>query len=106
MTFLDFLRHDTVTNPQSELVGSVPLEHFAMVGLSEEYDRGVALFNATFGCTIEVGERVNVDPETAGGKHEISPEERRAVRTHRQADLELYHRAKRMFYRLCEARGL
>lgn len=106
MTFLDFLRHDTVTNPQSELVGAVPLEHFAMVGLSEEYDRGVALFNATFGCTIEVGERVNVDPETAGGKHELSPEERRAVRTHRQADLELYHRAKRMFYRLCEARGL
>lgn len=106
MTFVDFLKQETVTNSQSELVGSVPLEHFAMVALSEDYDRGVALFNATFDCAIEVKERVNVDPQAAGRKHELSPEERRAVRTYRQADIELYQRAKRIFHRLCEARGM
>ncbi|MBA3810180.1 MAG: hypothetical protein H0X27_00745 [Caulobacteraceae bacterium] len=106
MTFVDFLKQDTVTNCQSELIGSAPLEHFAVVALSEEFDRGVALFNATFGRAIEVKERTNVDPQTAGRKHVLSPEERRAVRTHRGADLELYQRAKRTFHRLCEARDL
>lgn len=106
VTFLDFLKRETVTNAQTELMGAVPLEHFAMVAISEEFDRGVALFNATFGCAIEIGERANVDPETAGEEHVLSPEERRAVRIHRQADLELYHRARRRFRRLCAARGL
>lgn len=106
MSFLDFLRHETVTNSQTELVGSVPLEHFTVVALAEEFDRGVALFNATFGCAVKIGERTNVDPQTAGQKHELSTEERDAVRKYREADLKLYRHAKRIFHRLCEARGL
>ena len=106
VTFLDFLERKTVTNSQSELVGAVPLESFAMVAVAEEFERGVALFNATFGCNVDIKESVNVDPETAGRKHTLSPEEREAVREHRAADIELYQQAKRMFNRLCVARGL
>lgn len=106
VTFLDFLERQTVTNSQTELVGDVPLESFAMVAVAEEYERGVALFNATFGAKVEITESVNVDPETAGRKHLLTAEEREAVRHHRAADIELYQRAKRMFNRLCVARGL
>jgi hypothetical protein len=106
VTFVDFLKRETVTNSLTEMVGSVPLEHFAMVAVSEEFDRGVALFNATFGCNLETGERANVDPERAGRLHILEPWERRAVQAHRRADVELYARAKEMFDRLCVARGL
>ena len=106
VSFLDFLERKTVTNSQTELVGSAPLESFAMVGLAEEYERGVALFNATFGCKVEIKESVNIDPEKADGDHALSPEARDAVRIHRAADIELYREAKEMFNRLCAARGL
>jgi hypothetical protein len=106
LTFVDFLARESVTNSQAELVGSVPLERFTMVALAEEFDRGVALFNATFGCALETGVPTNVDPDTAGRPHVLSPEERRAVRTYRQADFEVYHQARRIFRRLCAARGL
>lgn len=104
--FADFLVMEGVTNSQAELVGAMPLEHFAMVAVTEDFDRGLALFNATFGCALEAGERLNVDPDTTGSAHFLSPQERRAVRRHREADLDVYHRARRMFRRLCAARDL
>jgi len=106
VTFLDFLERDTLTNPQTELVGSVPLEHFAMVAIAEEFERGVALFNATFGCQVQIGEPANVDPDKVGLQRHLSTREQKAVRIHRHADIELYQRAKQKFNRLCVARGL
>ena len=106
VTFLDFLERETVTNSQTELVGSAPLESFAMVALAEEYERGVALFNATFGCRVEITESVNVDPDRVGPRHPLTAAEREAVQNHRRADIELYQRAKQKFNRLCIARGL
>ncbi len=106
VTFTDFLERDTVTNSQTELLGAVPLEYFAMVGIAEEFDRGVALFNATFGCRVEITESVNVDPDRVGPRHPLTAAEREAVQNHRRADIELYQRAKQKFNRLCIARGL
>jgi hypothetical protein len=105
-SFLEFLAHEALPNPQTTLMGGVPLDHFSVVATAEEYDRGVALFNATFGCRIGLREKVNVDPETAGAEHELTPEERRAVKIYREADIELFQRAKSRFKRLCFARNL
>jgi hypothetical protein len=106
VSFVDFLQGQTVTNSQAEVVGSVPLTAFAMIGLAEEYERSVALFNATFGCNVQVAAPVNVDPDTQGRGHVLTPDEKRAVRLYRQADFEAYREAKGIFHRLCAARGL
>jgi hypothetical protein len=106
VSFGEYLKRETVTNSQAEVVGSVPLMAFAMVGLAEEYDRSVALFNATFGCNVRIAEPANVDPETQGKGHTLTPEEKRAVRLYREADFEVYKEAKGIFNRLCAARGL
>jgi len=105
-TFLEFLAHEALPNPQITLMGDVPLDYFSVVATAEAYDQGVVLFNATFGCRVALRERVNVDPETAGAEHELTREERRAVRTYREADIELFQKAKAMFKRLCFSRNL
>lgn len=106
LSFVEFLERETVTNSQAELIGSVPLKTFAMVGLAEEFDRSVALFNATFGCKVTIERSMNVDPETQGQGHTLTPEEKRAVRLYREADFEVYKEARGLFNRLCAARGL
>ena len=105
VTFVDYLRRESVINAQSDLMGAVPLDDFAVVALTEDFERGVALFNATFGCVLAIGDRVNVDPATGGAPHPLTPWERRAVREHRAADVELYARARERFEHLCALRG-
>ncbi len=106
MSFVEFLRRESVVNAQSDLMGAVPLEEFAVVALTEEFDRGVALFNATFGRALASVERANVDPDRDGQIHPLTPWERRALREFRAADLDLYHRARERFERLCAQRGV
>lgn len=89
---------------QSQFMGSLPVEELAFVGLYEEYEKSVHLFNAMFGRNLEV-RRANVTLRE-GGDFEVTPEVRRLINKYRAADVELYARAKELFNRQCQKYGV
>ena len=94
-------------NTQAAFLGHVAIEDFAMVGLVEQYDRGVALFEATFRLKLAPESvRANVNPERPRDGYVIDPSVHRAIDTHRAADVELYRRATELFERQAARYGV
>ena len=105
MTLLDFI--EAFPNHQALYFGGMPLEDFAMVGISERYDRSIALFEAIFGITIpRAAVRHNVNPAKHGAEYAIAPEVRRAIERSRQEDIALYRQACERFEKVCSAYGV
>jgi hypothetical protein len=99
MTLHDYLAWDAFRNQQSQYLGSVSIDDFAMVGLSEEFYRSVDLFNSIFGCNLRGHSFLNVNPDHQGRTYAIDHDVRKAVEKYRPADVELYRRAKEIFAR-------
>jgi hypothetical protein len=94
-------------NIQSWFLGHLGVEDLAMVGLIEQYERGVALFDAVFGCKMSPEtSRENVNPDRHGDIYSIDATVRKAVDTHRAGDIELYRRACERFDRLSAHYGI
>lgn len=98
MTFEEFLAWEEVANPQTQFVGEVPIESFAFVGLSEEFDRGIELFNAVLAARLESGEQKNTNPNREG--YQLSDERKKLIEKHRAADLELFEKVKTHYNKL------
>jgi hypothetical protein len=97
MSIFDYLSWDETRNPQSWFMGSLPVESLAVVGLTEEYSRSVALFNRRFGYDLSSDFTSNVNPGRQGPEYELTPDLRKAITRFRDADLDLYRRAKEVF---------
>jgi hypothetical protein len=96
MTAVDFI--EAFPNHQSLYLSDMPLDDFAMIGLTESYDRSLALFRAIFGvAALPDPGRKNVNPSRKGAVYEITDDVRRAVDKHRAEDLALYRRARERF---------
>lgn len=96
MTTVDFIK--AFPNHQSLYLSDMPLNDFAVVGLTESYDRSIALFRAIFGIAAKPdADRKNVNPARRGAVYEITDDVRRAVDKYRAEDLELYRRARERF---------
>jgi hypothetical protein len=99
MTLHDYLAWDAFRDHQAQYLGSVPVDCFAMVGLSEEFYRSVHLFNSLFGCDLNGHSFLNVNPDHQGAAYPVDPEILKAVEKHREADFDLYRRAREIFAR-------
>ena len=97
MTIFDYLNWEYARNPQTTFLAGVPVESFAMVGLSEEFERSVAFFNLRFGLDLSSEFAININPERQGRSYEIDHDVRKAVDRSRGADLDLYRRAREIF---------
>ena len=75
--------------------GSIPLERFAFVGITEEYETSLRLFNAMFGTNVMYHE-VNV-----GARTDVDERERKAVMSAQRKNYLIYDRARRRFDVLC-----
>lgn len=106
MTVAEFIRWEATKNPQTMLLGSVPLEALAMVGLQEDFQRSLALFEATFGHPLRGGVFKNVDPSRDESDHAIDAETRKMIKVHRAEDIDLYRRAQETFSRQVIRRGV
>ncbi len=111
------LFHDTRMSPpefiaafpdiQTRYLGSLTVADLAMVGLFEQYERSVALFEAVFGRKLAPETaRENVNPDRRGDAYAVDAAVRKAVDTYRAGDLEAYRRAQAMFTRLSVRYGL
>ena len=99
MTLHDYLRWDAFRDQQSQYLGSLSIDDFALVGLSEEFSRSVELFNSRFGRHLRGGMFLNVNPDHQGADYRIDPQIRKAVEKYRARDVELYRRAREIFAR-------
>jgi hypothetical protein len=105
MSLLDLV--EAYPNHQSLYLAGIPIDEFAMVGMTDRYERSVALFEAIFGTTMpRVQSRRNANPKKGLDDYEISAELREAVQRHRAEDIELYRRAGERFDALCRAQGV
>jgi hypothetical protein len=84
---------------QSQFLGSLKVEDLAFVGLYEEYDKSIELFNARFGRHLKP--RVASVTQRERVPFEVSPDVRRLVDKYRAEDVEIYARAKELFDRQC-----
>jgi hypothetical protein len=99
MSLLEFI--GAYPEMQSWFLGQLVVQDLVMVGLMEQYERSVALFEAIFGCKLAPeSSRENVNPNRRGDSYPIDPVVRKAVEIHRARDLDLYHRARERFVRL------
>jgi hypothetical protein len=94
-------------NHQAIYLGAMDLGELAVVGLTEHYERGVALFEAVLGRKLphEVA-RANANPNRAGEHYAVEPKLHRAVTQYRAADVEVYRRACERFAALCARHGV
>lgn len=105
MTAVDLI--EAIPNHQSLYLAGIPLDEFAMVGLTERYEQSVALFETFFGIAVpHPRERLNVNPSRQGAEYEIPPAVRKAVERYRAEDLEMYRRATERFDTQCAAYGI
>ena len=94
-------------NFQSIFMGNVALDDFAMVGLMEQYERSVALFEAIFRRKLPPeAERANVNPNRNNDGYAIDPAVRHAIETYSAADVALYRRAQEVFAKLTARYGV
>lgn len=90
---------------QSQFMGSLPVEELAFVGIYEEYAKSLELFKAIFGKDLGTPHYAKVT-KREGGAFEITPEIRRLVNKYREADVELYAKARELFDRQCRKYGI
>ena len=106
MTIEDFVCWEATKEPQAQLLGGLPVEALDVVGLTEEFARSTALFNATFGCNLPGGIVVNANPARAEAGYEIDARLRKLIEAHRPIDIDLYRRARVQFERQASRRGV
>lgn len=98
---------ETYPDHQTRYMDGVPLEAFALVGMTERYAQTAALFEAIIGTPMPRARlRRNVNPRKPAESYEIPPEVRRAVDRRRAADVEMYRRVRERFAALCARYGV
>lgn len=75
------------------MTSGLPLERFAFVGITEEYEASLTLFKAIFGIDVPY-HRTNVNEEIPD---KFSPQEKAALRTTQGANARIYNAARRRF---------
>ena len=81
----------------SLFTAGLPMDRFAVVGLTEEYETSLDLFGAIFGITIHY-RRVNISEKTSGKFDKL---DREAIKSAQHANYSIYDAARRRFDALC-----
>jgi hypothetical protein len=95
-------------NWQQHMMQDVPVENLAFVGITEEYERGLRLFERIFDLPAQPNlAGTNVNPrKPLGAKYDVEPRLRRKLEGVNFRDRELYERAKQRFHALCAQYGV
>jgi hypothetical protein len=94
-------------NHQAAYLGTMHLAEFAVVGLLEQYERSVALFQAALGRKLPSDTAPsNANPNRPGEHYEVDPALSRAIVQYRAGDIDLYRRACERFDALCKRYGV
>jgi hypothetical protein len=102
-TLEEFAAQPRVRNTQTRTTGRRPIDDFAFVGLTEQYDRSLELFGRMY--DVDTGDivQLNFNPERRATGYEMSDETRAVVASHNQRDIALYQSALKRFETLDKA---
>ena len=92
---------------QSRLLGEVPVDALAFVGITERYDDSLELFRSIFGLSLEAqAAREHVNPERNGDRYQLDPAVRSLIAELNAADVQLYPHALTRYEELRQAHGM
>ena len=100
MTIQAFLSSEHSVNIQTELLGSLPLDELSVIGITEQFSRSLALFNATYARNLGAL-RSNTNPRRTTEEYPVDPEIMDMVKRFREQDIDLYQRALERFESQC-----
>ncbi|HYW08934.1 MAG TPA: hypothetical protein VE913_18390 [Longimicrobium sp.] len=107
LSLAEFAEIEGMRNVHSRLLGGANLASFDFVGITEDYDRSVALFLKIFapGGEAPPVAPVNQYPERGGGRYDMDEEVRGRIAACNELDIALYEVGQRRFEELCEVYG-
>ncbi|HEX8672406.1 MAG TPA: hypothetical protein VF710_10990 [Longimicrobium sp.] len=100
----EFAEVEGMRNVHSRLLGGRNIAEFDFVGITEEYDRSMALFLDLFthGGEAPAVAPVNQNPEKGGLRYEIDEEARARILACNATDIAIYEAGRLRFEELCE----
>ncbi len=104
LSLQEFAALPEMRNVQAGFLKGVPMSALAFIGITEQYDRSIALFRQMlFPQTDVEPTRRNVNPERAnsGSGYEMEPDVRETIRQLNQGDQALYDEAVSRFDEQC-----
>ena len=96
MSLQDYLAWDAFRDHQSQYLGSLSIDDFAMVGLSSHFSQSLSMFGSIFDCDLGEEQFFNVN-EQRNGDYPVDADTMKLVTKYRAADIELYRRAQEIF---------
>lgn len=94
----EFIERPEMRNKQSQLLGTVPLEDYAVIGLASHYAESLELVRRKLGWRVS-SLAVNRNPDKRVGEgYEVSPEIESRIRRLNGQDVALYERARALFW--------
>lgn len=97
-----FLSEERFRNVFDLFLWDVPLTEFKFVGLTEEYDAGLAVFRELFDLPALERFEARRNPERIGAMYEVSAAIEERFRELNHADYRLYEEARLLFRGLSE----
>jgi len=104
MTLPMYLSWEFSGNVQTIFLGEVALDELEVVGITEQFSRSVALFNATFGRKLDANVFSNVNVARPGESYPVDTGIMNLVKRFRARDIELYQHALERFESQCSRR--
>lgn len=107
MTLLQFAEWETARNRQTLFLQPTGPAHCDFIGITEEYDRSVELFQRLFCPQINLVAQVERrNPERVGSTYELDPHVRARILELNEMDTATYREGRERFHRLCDAVGI
>ena len=106
MTLYDYVEWKEVRSPQADMLSGLSLDDLAVIGLTEEFERSIALFNTVLGAHLGGETRLNANPARALNYYAVPDDLKALIDANREKDVELYRRAKEKFARFAALHGV
>lgn len=106
MTLEEYVEWKEVRSPQGDMVSGLSVDDFTVAGLTEEFERSIALFNRVLGAHLEGEVRLNANPSREQGSYAVPNDLKKLIDANREKDIDLYRRAKERFARLVARHGV
>jgi hypothetical protein len=93
-------------NLQTKYFCGLPLEKFAFIGITEEYDRSIQLFKKVFSLPDEVGYTTQNFNPVKREAYRLDPSLETLLRRWHGKDIVLYEKCRQRFEKLCHQNGI
>lgn len=92
----EYITYPDAKNVQCQFLSSIPLENFSIIGLIEEYEKSLSLFNKIFNARL-VNQGIHNQNLSKNSNYNVSKKIVSLIKENNKEDIELYSFAKNKF---------